>query len=256
MSTNYVTYKTKYGKVTLYANEIYIGGEFRRGRYWDESTLLSLKPYIDPNRNVLEIGGHCGTSTLVYASFLNAGQQVHVYEPQRNMYDLICRNIEQNGLGDKIVPYNKGVFCYSGKGRMNNTDLDGGGGNVQKRYAEEQNLGCNFGGISLGGDGEPIELTTIDEMGLENVGYIHCDAQGSENYIFAKAKETLRRSRPVIYFEDNAKYGEYLYNTVKQAYPEYEEESRFDLRRFCMEELGYKRYIEKYRGSIDELLLP
>ena len=233
MSTNYVTYNTKYGKVTLYANEIYIGGEFRRGRYWDESTLLSLKPCIDPNRNVLEIGGHCGTSTLVYASFLNAGQQVHVYEPQRNMYDLICKNIEQNGLGDKIVPYNKGVFCYSGKGRMNNTDLDGGGGNVQKRYVEEQNLACNFGGISLGGDGEPIDLTTI-----------------------AKAKETLRRSRPVIYFEDNAKYGEYLYNTVKQAYPEYEEESRFDLRRFCMEELGYKRYIEKYRGSIDELLLP
>jgi FkbM family methyltransferase len=251
-----VDYNTKYGKITLYSNEKYIGSAFRRGSYWDEPTLLSLKKYIDPTKNILEIGGHCGTSTIVYSTFLNADQKVYVYEPQKNMYDLIVKNVGQNGLSEKILPYNKGVFCYTGKGKMNNTDLDGGGGNVQKRYREEANLGCNFGGISLGGDGEPIELITVDDMALENIGFIHCDAQGSENYIFAEAKETLRRCRPVILFEDNERYGDYLYNTVKSAYPEYEVQSKFDLRKFCMEELGYKKYIEKYNGSIDELLLP
>jgi hypothetical protein len=38
---------------------------------------------------------------------------------------------------EKIIPYNLGIFCYNGIGKMNNIDLDGGGGIVQKRYNEE-----------------------------------------------------------------------------------------------------------------------
>ena len=154
------TYKTKYGLVTLYSNEIYIGNSFKTGFYWDENTLLKLSYYIPKNRNILEIGGHCGTSTLVYSSFLNDKNKIYVYEPQRNMYNLLVNNINQNNLQNKIIPHNLGVFCYNGIGRMNNIDLDGGGGIVEKRYNDEINEPCNFGGIGLGGDGENINLTT------------------------------------------------------------------------------------------------
>ena len=50
------TYDTKYGVVTLYKNEYFIGNEFKKGKYWDEDTLLKLREYIHPNRNILEIG--------------------------------------------------------------------------------------------------------------------------------------------------------------------------------------------------------
>lgn len=63
------TYSTNFGLITLYKNDVYIGNEFKRGRYWDIDTLMLLKEYIPKNRNILEIGGHCGTSTVVYASF-------------------------------------------------------------------------------------------------------------------------------------------------------------------------------------------
>ena len=56
----------------------------------------------------------------------------------------------------------------------------------------ENNLNCNFGGIGLGDDGENIKLTTIDNMNLCDIGYIHCDAQGSENFIFSKGIETIK----------------------------------------------------------------
>ena len=92
---------------------------------------------------------------------------------------------------------------------MNNIDLDGGGGIVSKRYDEEINLPCNFGGIGLGNDGEPINLTIVDKMELDNIGFIHCDAQGAENFIFSKATETIAKNKPVILFENN--YGNYLY---------------------------------------------
>lgn len=52
------TYNTEYGLVTLYKNELWIGGEFQRGDYWDIDTLLKLREYVNPNRNILEIGGH------------------------------------------------------------------------------------------------------------------------------------------------------------------------------------------------------
>jgi len=253
------TYNTNYGLVTLFQNEFYIGSEFKKGKYWDENTLQKLKEYIDPNRNILEIGGHCGTSSIIYSSFLNENKKVFVYEPQLNMYNLLVKNINQNNLQHKIIPYNLGVFCYNGLGTMNKIDIDGGGGIVEKRYNEELYLPCNFGGIGLGKEGETVELITIDDMKLENIGFIHCDAQGAENCIFSKSIETITKYRPVIYYENNEKYGRGLYDhydIVCKSYPEYKEESIFDIKKYCIEELNYSDFIDKFNGGIDTLLIP
>jgi hypothetical protein len=250
------TFHTKYGKISLLYNELYIGNEFKQGKYWDEDTLIKLREYINPNRNILEIGGHCGTSTLVYSTYLNDDKKIFVYEPQKKMYHLLIYNIYQNNLYNKIIPYNKGVFCYNGIGKMNNIDLDGGGGIVTKRYNEENDLPCNFGGIGLGNDGEQIYLTTIDSMGLDDIGFIHCDAQGAENFILSKGLELITKNRPVIYYENNAKYYDILYKNVCDSYPEYKNESEFDITKYCMETLNYSKYIERFNGSIDTLLIP
>jgi len=247
---------TKYGVVTLYHNEIYIGNEFKEGRYWDEDTLLKLKEYIDPDRNILEIGAHCGTSSLIYSHFLNQDKKLFAYEPQKNIYDLLVFNINQNNLQDKIIPINKGIFCFTGKGQMNDTDLDGGGGLVKKRYTEEGNQSCNFGGIGLGDKGETIQLTTMDELTIEDIGFIHCDAQGAENFIFSKGIETIKKHRPIIFYENNETYGQIFYNTVANSYPQYEKESKFDVKKYCMETLNYTKCIDRFNGGIDNLLLP
>lgn len=250
------SYNTKFGIVTLYKNDFCIGGEFKNGSYWDIDTLTKLHQYINPSRNILEIGGHCGTSSIIYSSFLNKEQKIYVYEPQQNMYNLLVKNINQNNLQNKIIPNKFGVFCFEGNGKMNNIDLDGGGGVVSKRYNEESHLNCNFGGIGLGSDGEEISLTTIDNMKLDDIGYIHCDAQGSENFIFSKGLETIKKYRPVILYENKDFYGTYLYDNVCNAYPEYKEESIFDIKKYCMEELNYSKFIDKFNGGIDTLLFP
>ena len=249
------TYTTKYGRVTLLKNEIFIGTAFRNGTYWDEDTLLKLRRFINPNKNILEIGGHCGTSSIVYSSFLN-NKQVFVYEPQSVMYDILVQNIKQNNLQDKIIPNKLGVFCYEGVCKMNNIDLDGGGGVVSERYESENHLACNFGGIGLGEDGESINVTTIDNMKLDDIGFIHCDAQGAENFIFSKGLETISKNKPVIYYENNELYGKYLYENVCRSYPDYSEESKFDIKKYCMEELHYSRFIDKFNGGIDTILIP
>jgi hypothetical protein len=139
---------------------------------------------------------------------------------------------------------------------MNDIDLDGGGGVVSKRYNEENNLKCNFGGIGLGKGGENIKLVTVDSMNLDNIGFIHCDAQGSESFIFSRAIETIKKYRPVILFENNKQYSKYLYNNVCKNYPIWKEEANFDLKKYCMETLNYSKCIDRFNGSIDTLLIP
>lgn len=252
----YNTFITKYGQITLYKNEVAIGREFINGNYWDEDTLIKLKEYIDPNKNILEIGGHCGTSSIVYASYLNEGRQLYVFEPQKNMFNLLLYNIKQNNLENKIIPYNFGMFCCFRKATMNDIDLDGGGGIVSKRYTEEINLPCNFGGICLGKNGEEVSLVAMDDMNLQNIGYIHCDAQGSENFIFYGGKETIKKYRPVILYENKDLCGTYLHNNVCNSYPEFINESQFDIKKYCMETLNYSQYIDGFNNSHDTLLIP
>ena len=259
MANNTYTFLTHFGKITLYQNELFIGTSFRNNEYWDEDTLWKLKEYIDPNRNILEIGGHCGTSTVVYASFLDKGK-IYVYEPQDKLYKLLVQNINQNNLQNKVFAFNSGVFCFDGSGNMHDTDVDGWGGNVAKRYDEEINDGCNFGGIGLGKEGEPINLTTIDSMGLENVGFIHCDAQGAENFIFSRGLETIKKYRPIVYYE-NIRFEKgdaaiIMFKNICDQYPEYKEESQFDIKKYCMENLGYSKCIDRFNDGIDTLLIP
>jgi hypothetical protein len=139
---------------------------------------------------------------------------------------------------------------------MNNIDIDGGGGVVSKRYTDENAQGCNFGGISLGTDGEDIKLTTIDHMKLDDIGYIHCDAQGAENFIFSGGVNTLRRCRPIIYYENSATGDVYLHNHVCNSYPNYAEQGKFDVKKYCMEQLGYSYFIDHFNGGLDTLLIP
>lgn len=250
------TYTTKYGKISLYGNEFFIGGEFNKGEYWDEDTLIELKKYIDPGKNILEIGAHCGTSSIVYSSFLNDDSKCYVFEPQKKIFDLLELNINQNNLQGKVKCFNKGVFCYAGLGNMNDVDLDGGGGNIERRFAEESNLPCNFGGTALGRLGEQVELTTVDDMDIDNIGFIHCDAQGSESFIFSKAINTIKKHRPIIFFENNKMYGSHLYRNVCEAYPEFIKERDFDIAAFCMNELAYSSFTDRFNDSNDVLLIP
>ena len=247
------TYKTQYGLVSLLKNDYGIIKPFNEGSYYDEATLLLLKQYINPNMNILEIGGHCGTSSLIYSSFIN--KKLYVYEPQQNMYQLLVYNINQNNLQNKIIPINKGLFCYNGECSFNDYDY-ASHSYISKRYNEESDLSCNFGGACLGTDGEKVQVITMDTLEHDNIGFIHCDAQGSENFIFSQGLNFIKKHRPVIYYENNYEHNDILYRSVVSSFLEYNKYSTFDIKKYCMEELKYSKYIDNFNGSIDTLLIP
>jgi len=47
-----------------------------------------------------------------------------------------------------------------------------------------------------------------------------------------------------------------LYDNVCKSYPSYKEESLFDIKKHFMQELGYSKFIDRFNGGFDTLLLP
>ena len=62
-----ICFDTKYGKIFLNKNDKYFVDIFSKNEYWDDNQLCLLKDkYIPNDKNILEIGGHSGTSTIFY----------------------------------------------------------------------------------------------------------------------------------------------------------------------------------------------
>jgi FkbM family methyltransferase len=239
----YKAFNTEYGMLILYRNDKFITSSFNKGEYWDIETLLKVKEFIDPAKQIIEVGAHCGTSTLFYSKYSN--NLIHAFEPQKNMYELLLLNMENNGLLDQVKTYNAACFNTPGKGRMHSIDLDGGGGVVKDRYNDSKE--CNFGGVCLGEGGEEVDFVTIDSFKFDNIGFMHVDAQGAESAIFEGAIETINKNKPNILFEDNNN------NYLAQNVGKYYSSPKFNIIEYCLNVLGYSNII--HVSGIDYLLI-
>ena len=249
------TFNTEFGIITLPITDMYITPTFEAGNYWEVDTIRALKSHVPAHRNMLEIGGHCGTSTLAYASYVKGKQ--YVFEPQTDMFNLLKTNVRVNGLDDKIQCIQEAAFCFTGEICLHAVDLDGNKGRLVKELTENGEP-CNYGGIGIGTGGDKATCLKLDDNmeKFDNIGFIHCDAQGSEPFIFWGAQKFLAANRPVILFEDMSLYGTYLYDNIKNAYPAHAEAAAFNVIKFCMEELKYTSCQVAYNGGSDTLLIP
>jgi len=252
----FIFFDTKYGKICLNKNDKYFVDVFSENKYWDDEQLCLLKDkYIPNDKNILEIGGHSGTSTIFYSRLLKDTNCVYTFEPQRQMFDILNKNVEINNLNSKIKTFNSAVFCVTGQINMHSEDMDGPSkGNI--RLLESENKLINYGGVCLGKEGELTDCIKLDDLNLENVGYIHCDAQGAEPFIFSSATQFIKKHRPIILYEDIDLYGHYLFNIIKSSYPQFLENSKFDIKNYCTKELGYYSIPNFNNSNFDSLLLP
>ncbi len=58
-----------------------------------------------------------------------------------------------------------------------------------------------MGLISSEGDGESVEMVTLDSFNLDNVSFIKIDVEGHEIEVLKGARATLERNKPVMVIE-------------------------------------------------------
>lgn len=160
-----------------------------------------LQPFIINSNVILDIGAHIGYHSIAYSK-INPNARIYAFEPQKKIFDLLCENLQANRINN-VSAFNNAVANKEGIFSLSNTISDGLNPDTPIEYGTDK--GFNFGGMSLGKDGEFVVTVAIDEMDLGEVDFIKIDVEGAESLVISGAIETLKRYKPVICFESNFK---------------------------------------------------
>jgi len=193
--------QTKYGEIAVYSNDTYIREclvDWQKVP--DQKVIESLSEFILDSKVILDIGAHVGSHSLAYSQ-INPEAQIHAFEPQGKIFELLERNISHNGM-ENIKAYHKAVGPIMGDIEMAKSPSDGPTIDIDVEYGTE--VGFNLGGLSVGIGGESVEMCSIDDMNLD-CEFVKIDAEGFESYVLSGMGNTIKRCFPVIFYEQNYK---------------------------------------------------
>lgn len=170
--------------------EVNLDYYWKRGLF--ECQLIEwAKQFCNPTKLFLDIGAHTGTYAISLAS---CSKEVVAFEPQRSTYYALCGSVAMSGLSDKIRchQYGLGSDEQCGKQTLKIVSNDGGGSSLSP--GENETILRE----------EDIEVRTLDNFGLLNIGFIKMDVENNELNVLRGALYTLRKSNyPHILFESN-----------------------------------------------------
>lgn len=197
------TTKTPIGEISIYENDSFAKQVMELGYYAEQSILDNeLKPIIENSNIIVDIGGHIGYHSIAY-SRINQNAKIYTFEAQSNIFSLLEHNIKSNKLEDKIFIYNKAVGHFNGKVNLSTQITDGPNSNTNIEYGTDKEL--NLGGVSIGSNGEEVDIIKLDSLNLEKVDYIKIDVEGAESLVLLGAENTIKTNYPIICFEHNHK---------------------------------------------------
>lgn len=197
------TYRTKYGQMTCYNNDIVFSSLLRQGLMYEEDIIVNkIIPMLQQKSKdlvILDIGGHIGTHTVIYSRLLNC--KVHTFEPQKKIFQILKKNVDDNNLSNCTV-YNCAVGHINTKTTMSDMLYDG----YDCKIEYDTNKILNYGGIGLGKHGEQVKMVCIDELNLQACDYIKIDVEGAEILALLGAKNTIQKYKPIIWYEHTDKF--------------------------------------------------
>ncbi len=148
--------------------------------------IFCKKVYGDINKNwvVIDVGSNIGMFSL-YAAYMGT-KRVYAFEPNRESYEMLLRNVHENNLGNVIIPFNLAVEGQDSD--YVKINMSSNPNNQILEYIEGQSLE----GFQLV---RTISLRSIIEgLSIERVDLLKIDCEGSEYVIIPSAKRsTLSR---------------------------------------------------------------
>lgn len=152
--------------------------------YFEGSLLRKLDAYIPEGAVILDVGANIGNHT-VYWAMQNKVERVYSFEPLKETYDMLCKNIKINDLKDKVQALNIGL-------------------SDEKTCAKIQHFDArNISGTSINEstDGD-LEVDRLDNIKFEEerIDFVKIDVEGHEIKVLNGAKETFLKYKPKYVF--------------------------------------------------------
>lgn len=171
----------------VHPNDTCVSDCLKTGVLFEKFLLSFVKQFIDPTKNILDIGANIGVHSVVYSNYVHSGK-VYSFEPQKVVYEILESNLQINNCTN-VIPYNFGASDRDDTFYMN------------AHYDSKDNQGAFRICSKEESTGITIQCKRIDDIGIENVGYVKIDVEGHEYETLLGMQELLIRDKPVMLIE-------------------------------------------------------
>lgn len=181
----------RYGEMTFHQTDRWLGRSLDLYGEWSEGEVELFQQVVRAGDVLIEAGANVGALTVPLAMIAGDTGRVHAFEPQKDNFDCLARNVESL-RNVTLWP----TALAAGKYRISYAAVD-----LEKV--------CNLGSTELFAPGvtvpENSHLTaTIDELFPgAGISFIKADVEGMELEILRGAEATIDRCRPILYVEDD-----------------------------------------------------
>lgn len=160
-------------------------------KLWEDWLEKYIKESYIENTNMIDIGAHIGTFSLMMSKYISENSHIYAFEPVYNK--ILTTNIENNNLTNKVKIFPIGLSNVTEKleGGFINFDLEGNYGFTQLDKLNKINEKSKF----------IVDIEKLDNYNIENVSFIKIDVEGSEYKVLEGSIETIIRNTPTILIE-------------------------------------------------------
>lgn len=180
---------------------------------YDKAVIEYLcSEYNFKNKTVLDIGGHYGYYTLLFAEKVEENGKVIVLEPDQTNLSYLNKNVELNpSLKERItiIPLavsektEKKEFIYSTDIRYGKTSMN------HLKDADTFFSSSHF--KKWGFQVKDVDTTTLDDINFEAPVYlIKMDIEGAELQALQGALSLINRNKPILIIEVHSIYNMYM----------------------------------------------
>ena len=148
-----------------------------------------FEKYVNKDKNILDVGGCIGVMSLILSALTS--KKVYVYEPNPEAFYLLEQNIKNNNIKN-VSAYNLGIGNKLKKTKI----LHSSENNIGQTLLclDKTDLENNKFGIE-------VDLIKLDDIKVENIGFIKIDVEGYEMEILKSGKNLLTNNKMIILVE-------------------------------------------------------
>lgn len=157
------------------------------GKYYEELELEVYEQLARGSSVIADVGGNIGLYSCIGAAAMPDGRVV-AFEPAPGNLEFLRRNVDANGVGDRVEIVGAAVSDKSGEARLYLSDSMGNHSLAAENAASARHV--------------DVPVTTIDEhFGGARVDILKIDVEGFDVHVLRGARETLAKHRPTLFVE-------------------------------------------------------
>jgi FkbM family methyltransferase len=167
-----------------------------RSKQYEPEIIKLFSTYIDPKRDVIDIGANIGLYTVLFSKTISSEKKVLSIEPTPLALKYLYRNIKRNKVEDSVIVF-EGIVSDS-KGKCHINVIEGMEEySSLKKIVHQSVKGLSYKKIMVKGD----TIDTLVERYNMNPGFIKIDTEGAEYSVLCGALNTIQTHKPVILSE-------------------------------------------------------